>query len=315
MDIQAYIQSGIIESYVLGLASAEETAELERLALEYGEIQQAIDEFSDILEQEAFRHAVPPPAGVKENIMAALLQEEAANQKEITGNDSNHSTEESIIASGAPVHYLPATGSSENKWKYIAAASVILFLASAAYNVYLNNKYNEKNGQYLSLLNERNSLAAENSLHKASVQELQSVNQMMTDPSIAKIKLEGVKNKQDEILLLWNTQTKNVFLTANGLPPAASGMQYQLWAIVEGKPVDAGMLDEKCKTFCKMKSSTRRRHLPSPSKNWAEARCLPWKTCMLLEKPSLVRRRNHLIPRPLHVPQTSSLSLTFAHIF
>ena len=31
MDIKEYIQSGIIEQYVLGLASAEEVAELEQL--------------------------------------------------------------------------------------------------------------------------------------------------------------------------------------------------------------------------------------------------------------------------------------------
>lgn len=256
MDIQAYIQSGIIESYVLGLSSAEEVVELERLALQHSEIQQAIDDFSDLLEQEAFRHAVPPPVGVKENIMAALRQEqeETASPINVTDNFQKSSIKEDINGTRSSIHHLPAATSRENKWKYIAAASVILFIASAAYNVYLNNKYNEKNGQYLSLLNERNTLLAENNVHKANVEELQSINRMMSDPSIAKIKLEGLKNKQDEIMLLWDTRTKDVFLTANGLPPAASGRQYQLWAIVDGKPVDAGMLNEKCDPVCKMKT-------------------------------------------------------------
>ena len=40
----------------------------------------------------------------------------------------------------------------------------------------------------------------------------------------------------------WNKQTKDVFLLINALPKAAAGKQYQLWAIVDGVPVDAGML-------------------------------------------------------------------------
>ena len=41
----------------------------------------------------------------------------------------------------------------------------------------------------------------------------------------------------------WNKQTKDVFLLVNALPKAAAGKQYQLWAIVDGVPVDAGMLN------------------------------------------------------------------------
>ena len=42
MDIQAYIQSGVIESYVLGVADAQDVAELQRLRFEYPEVEAAI---------------------------------------------------------------------------------------------------------------------------------------------------------------------------------------------------------------------------------------------------------------------------------
>ncbi len=77
MDIQAYIQSGIIESYVLGLASAEEVEELERLQLQYAEVLQAISEFSVLMEQKAFENSIEPAFDIKSKIMAAIKDEES----------------------------------------------------------------------------------------------------------------------------------------------------------------------------------------------------------------------------------------------
>jgi hypothetical protein len=45
VNTQEYIQSGIIESYVLGMASSAEAAELEQLCLQYPEIKQALTDF------------------------------------------------------------------------------------------------------------------------------------------------------------------------------------------------------------------------------------------------------------------------------
>jgi hypothetical protein len=45
VDIKAYIESGVIESYVLGMADAQEAAELEQLSRQYPEIRKAIDDF------------------------------------------------------------------------------------------------------------------------------------------------------------------------------------------------------------------------------------------------------------------------------
>ena len=45
--------------------------------------------------------------------------------------------------------------------------------------------------------------------------------------------------------IYWDTQTKDVYLLVNSLPQPASDKQYQLWAIVDGKPVDAGVFDMK----------------------------------------------------------------------
>ena len=54
-DLNTYLSSGIIESYVLGLASTEERMEVERLsAFSYTGVLQAIEEFSIVLKKMLF---------------------------------------------------------------------------------------------------------------------------------------------------------------------------------------------------------------------------------------------------------------------
>ncbi|GEO08888.1 cupin domain-containing protein [Segetibacter aerophilus] len=71
-DISNYIQSGIIESYVLGLASPDEVRELEELMLVNAEVREAIDQFSKALEQEAMANAVTPDPIIKPMLMATI---------------------------------------------------------------------------------------------------------------------------------------------------------------------------------------------------------------------------------------------------
>lgn len=60
------------------------------------------------------------------------------------------------------------------------------------------------------------------------------------------ITLKGVeKHPEAKATVFWNQNTKEVYLNADSLPKAPKGMQYQLWAIADGKPVNAGMYNEE----------------------------------------------------------------------
>ena len=257
MDIQAYIQTGIIESYVLGLASTEEVLEVEKLSLEYPDVQAAINDYSDVLEQQAFENAVAPPPNVKELILAAIRKEDnIAPVIPFNGSASSKSghTSVEIPKSISGISETQSINDKSNFWQYLAAASIILFISSAAYNFYLYNQYTEKKQEIVALLNDRNSLQANNNIYETTIKQLQSANDMMADPAMAKVAMDGMKNKQEGALVLWDTRTRDVYVVANKLPAPTQGKQYQLWAIVDGKAVDAGMLDENCNSVCKMKN-------------------------------------------------------------
>jgi anti-sigma-K factor RskA len=50
-------------------------------------------------------------------------------------------------------------------------------------------------------------------------------------------------NEGYESAVYWDSESSEVILATNNLPTLSENEQYQLWAIVDGKPVDAGVFD------------------------------------------------------------------------
>ncbi len=95
------------------------------------------------------------------------------------------------------------------------------------------------------MLTERNTLEANNASYKQSLQWFQ-------DTSMVKIEMKGLPGKEQNIAtVLWDKNSKDVYIYSSNMQQAPTGKQYQLWAIVDGKPVDAGLINN-CTGVCKM---------------------------------------------------------------
>lgn len=252
MDTKAYIESGIIESCVLGLATTEDAAELELLCRQHADIKQAVEAFELLIEKQAFENAVTPPADIRNKLMAALANE-FANENE---NDK-------IIAPVIAMKDDNTSGADDNKtkrigfWKYMAAASVILLVASAALNFYLYNNYQSASTKYQALLTQRNSLQANNDVFHTKLNDFEESMRIIQNPDMRVVKLEPTTGKENNLATVyWDTKTKDVYIIPSKLDPAPAGRQYQLWAIVDGKPVDAGLIKD-CNGVCKMTNTPR----------------------------------------------------------
>jgi anti-sigma-K factor RskA len=237
VDTKAYIESGIIESYVLGLASAEEATELEMLCKQHADIKNAVDEFEALIENQAFKDAIVPPAHVRDKLMSALAAEFAKAQ--------------------TPVVPLPVDTTKAKSFsliRYFAAASVILLIASTVLNIYLYNNYLSVNNKYQALLTERNSLQANNDVFRTRINNLEQSMRVIENPDVKIITLKGLPGKENNLAsVYWDSKTKDVYLLPTKMDATPSDKQYQLWAIVNGKPVDAGIFAE-CDGLCKMKN-------------------------------------------------------------
>jgi len=71
-SVVEYIETGILELYVLGIASDEERAEVERHALEHVEIRAEIDEIKASVELYADTHKLEPNPVIKPFLMAMI---------------------------------------------------------------------------------------------------------------------------------------------------------------------------------------------------------------------------------------------------
>ena len=75
MNVQEYISSGIVESYVLGLASDEERREFEQRCMQYPEVLAARNAFEMAMEKQALENAIAPPADLKKRIFEEIKDE------------------------------------------------------------------------------------------------------------------------------------------------------------------------------------------------------------------------------------------------
>jgi anti-sigma-K factor RskA len=240
VNVQEYIESGSIESCVLRLATTAEQQEFERLCIEYPEVLAAREAFETNLESAAISHAVPPPASLRNKILSGIEQ-------------VNHA------AQTAPLRSVRQADESTNQstgWKkFMAAATVILLAGSLALNVYLYKRYSAYNELYTNLLASQQELADNNQTLQSRLQTLEQDMILIRDPEMLQVKLDDVNKTNSKSTVYWNASTKDIFLMVNHLPAPEAGKQYQLWAIVDGKPVDAGMISlENSKGLLRMKN-------------------------------------------------------------
>lgn len=145
MKIKEYIDSGILESYVLGSASEEEARELLRLKKQYPEIQQALHELEVDMERIAEYMAITPPPemwnriedGISDMINTPeveVLQLKDRGQREHQQNENRNG----YIDIEAETTHIRV----HKNWKWIFAAVFVLgkiFLAFAIY-FYIENR-------------------------------------------------------------------------------------------------------------------------------------------------------------------------------
>ena len=70
--LKEYIESGILECYVLGVTNAEESVEVEEMAVAYNEIRIEMSLIRESVEKYAQFHAIEPPITIKPFLIATI---------------------------------------------------------------------------------------------------------------------------------------------------------------------------------------------------------------------------------------------------
>lgn len=221
MNVKEYISSGVIESYVMGLATDTERQEFETMAAMYPEIAEARTAFELALEEQLMKDAKQPPVHLK----AAIEEKLSATVIEMNAFESE---QEKI-----PVRRLGI-------WKLVAAASLLLVAATTYWAVSTNTKYKDAQAAKISLQNQLEQSTAQ-------LNSLKQETQLLQKPGIKMAAMKGTTDPAVYATVYWDTASasKDVYLMINNLPQPASDKQYQLWALLNGKPIDLGMIEVK----------------------------------------------------------------------
>ncbi|GAC1416867.1 MAG: hypothetical protein NVS1B13_02750 [Flavisolibacter sp.] len=214
LNIKEYISSGIIESYVLGMATEAEAREFEIICLSHPEVAEARNNFEIALENKLLEEAIEVPTHLKKQI------------------------EEHISYSGAVIKDMGQQNGSPNRtiarWKWMAAASFILMAGAL---MWAFNTYSNLDRLAASNLDLQNKLKRTNE----SLTLIRQDEAMLHKPGIKMAALHSTTSSAAYATIYWDTTSKDVYLMVNNLPQPAADQQYQLWALLEGKPIDLGV--------------------------------------------------------------------------
>lgn len=226
------LSSGILEDYALGSASETDAKGVECLARCYPEIQEEIFLIQNSLQRYAEQYKVNPPEGLKEKIWLSIQNDTAPS------------------AQSAKPHLKGASGNltaiifKQKKW--IAAASVLfVFTGLLLYSLYLHRQLKETNNRFALLETETKLYQKELQAQKEAYGLVRSQFDFLLDPFTEKVVLRGTSIQPEALATVyWNKNLQEVYVAINNLPQPPEDKQFQLWALVDGRPFDAGVIDE-----------------------------------------------------------------------
>jgi anti-sigma-K factor RskA len=219
---EAIISSGLLELHATGLTSSGEAILVEQMIEQYPEVAMEFALIESSLEQYALSTAIQPSAAIKQKIF-----------NQINNANTNQVEVEKLQLS---TYRTNKKAKIEPIWKLAAAVIVLLLASSLLMNIILYTRKNDvvnQLAQTQAILSDAESKNSENEHFKSIVQNKYSL----------PVRLSGLEASPDAVAkVFWMKNTGEVYIDPSSLPEVPTGMQYQLWAFVDGKPVDAGMI-------------------------------------------------------------------------
>lgn len=219
MTSKEFIESGILEEYVLLCLSEEDIQKVEAAMLEFPEVKAEVFAL-----QEALLGYLPtqnPPPLLREKVLSSFTSD--------TQNTPSYK------------NYL--------LWGITLFSCVMM---SICFVLWLNTKSElSKANEELSKTKTANQTLEKNlSTCESHCKALKTAHDklIISDGCHSKVRLCHTNNKQTcAAVIYWNRENKTTYCEVNDLPKLPEGKEYHLWCIEDKaqKPIDAGVLDKK----------------------------------------------------------------------
>lgn len=220
MDVRELIESGLLELYITGGLTDAERHMVESMR-HHEEVARELESIERALESYATLHARRPKRDLLPGIKKSL---EHPGATDIRRN---------------PVRKLVVT---MPRWAAIAASLILVASATLAAFSYMNwrkevAKTKQQEARLAELEGDMDDMGVSMELMKRDML-------MIADESTARVTLKGTEMTPDaRAMVFWNAEEAAVYFNAITLSATDSSHQYQLWALKDGQPIDAGVFD------------------------------------------------------------------------
>lgn len=224
MNIEEYISSGILEAYALGEVTPEQRQELERLLEEHEPLRNELSRIELTMEALAMELAAEPEGHLKEAIL------------------------KKVKPAAKVVEMRPTF------WKWAAAASIAVALTTSFLAYTYHERWKESSIALTNLLAQNQQMAQDYHVVNEKLDKIQHDFEVIENAAFTKVVMKGTSDAPEALATVyWNSGTQEVYLSIQNLRELSQVNQFQLWAIVDGAPVDAGVFDGDGNGLLKMK--------------------------------------------------------------
>lgn len=228
MNTGEYIATGILEAYVMGALPPAEMQEVAANVARYQELAAEVAAIEDALMRYA---GAKPPQHLEEEIWRTI---EADETKGRTATEAQN-------ASRGRAMPLPNGSRMTAQWQM--AAAMVILAGSLALNIYLWGLSDRHAASTTAMATRLDSLATAQGKLAQEIDKYRKAQNMMADTTMQTIVMHTmVKGHPMAATLYWSRERAEAHVSAEGLPVPPQGMQYQLWVMMDGKPVDMGIL-------------------------------------------------------------------------
>jgi len=221
MNIKEYISSGILEQYAMGSLSEKEMKEVEQAVASYPELKDELDAIQKSLIGYTSMYRKNPRPSLRQDIFDKI---DEGNQDKVIP--------------------MPKAQKETGSMRYLMAAVIAFLVLNVIASAYMYFKWQGTEKQVASLVEENKKMRSEYDKVKQTLDKKSNDMHMVMNRSNKVIDMKGMEvSPASMATVYWNPDSKKVMLNVEKLPMPPEGMQYQLWALKDGKPIDAGVFD------------------------------------------------------------------------
>ena len=238
MDLKEYISSGVLELYAAGALSESEAREVEAMAEKHPEVKAELDAIQNAFTGYAGAYRKNPPPELRQSILDKIDELEGGKP---VSNVISLSDTKTLPQQSVPRVYEKPAG-----YRWLMAAVWAFLALNIIGNVFFYTKLRSTEEQMSAVIDENSRMKTEYEKVKNEMEKKSADMKMVMNRQNKIIDMKGMEISPAAFATVyWNPNSKQVMLNVDNLPMPPKDMQYQLWALKDGKPIDAGVFDMK----------------------------------------------------------------------